>query len=44
MSATALRAEFGYGDDDTICIVTVGGSGVGESLLTKVIAGTPVRA
>jgi pimeloyl-ACP methyl ester carboxylesterase/predicted glycosyltransferase len=34
----SLRSELGYGDGDTICIVTVGGSGVGESLLGKVIA------
>ncbi len=25
----ALRAELGYGDDEQVCIVTVGGSGVG---------------
>ena len=24
-----LRAELGYGDDEQVCIVTVGGSGVG---------------
>jgi predicted glycosyltransferase len=34
----ALRAELGYGPDEKVCIVTVGGSGVGESLLRKVIA------
>ena len=33
-----LRAELGYGADEQVCIVTVGGSGVGESLLRKVIA------
>ena len=32
-----LRAELGYGDDEKVCIVTVGGSGVGESLLRRVI-------
>ncbi len=26
---TKLRAELGYGDDERVCIVTVGGSGVG---------------
>ena len=33
----ALRAELGYEPDETVCIVTVGGSGVGESLLRRVI-------
>jgi pimeloyl-ACP methyl ester carboxylesterase/predicted glycosyltransferase len=35
---TRLRAELGYGDDERVCIVTVGGSGVGASLLRRVIA------
>lgn len=26
---TRLRAELGYGDDERVCLVTVGGSGVG---------------
>jgi hypothetical protein len=29
----ALRHELGYRDDDQVCIVTVGGSGVGGHLL-----------
>jgi pimeloyl-ACP methyl ester carboxylesterase/predicted glycosyltransferase len=33
-----LRAELGYGADERVCLVTVGGSGVGEHLLRKVIA------
>jgi predicted glycosyltransferase len=37
----ALRASLGYTPDEVVCIVTVGGSGVGESLLTKVIAAYP---
>ena len=37
----ALRAELGYRPDEKVCIVTVGGSGVGESLLRKVIAAHP---
>jgi predicted glycosyltransferase len=37
----ALRASLGYGPDEIVCIVTVGGSGVGGSLLTKVIASYP---
>jgi pimeloyl-ACP methyl ester carboxylesterase/predicted glycosyltransferase len=37
----ALRAELGYRDDEKVCIVTVGGSGVGAHLLSKVIASFP---
>ncbi len=37
----ALRADLGYGDDERICIVTVGGSGVGADLLRRVIAAFP---
>jgi pimeloyl-ACP methyl ester carboxylesterase/predicted glycosyltransferase len=36
-----LRAELGYGDDEQVCIVTVGGSGVGADLLRRVIAAFP---
>ena len=32
-----IRAELGYGADEQVCIVTVGGSGVGQPLLHKVI-------
>ena len=39
--ATALRAELGYGDDEQVCIVTVGGSGVGAELLRRVIDSFP---
>ncbi len=38
---TKLRAELGYGDDERVCIVTVGGSGVGANLLRRVIAAFP---
>ena len=38
---TALRAEFGYQPDDRVCIVTVGGSGVGTELLQRVIGAYP---
>ena len=31
----ALRAEFGYADDDRICIAMAGGSAAGESLLRR---------
>jgi predicted glycosyltransferase len=34
----ALRAELGYAPDERVCIVTVGGSGVGGDLLRRVIA------
>jgi pimeloyl-ACP methyl ester carboxylesterase/predicted glycosyltransferase len=38
---TRLRDELGYGDDERVCIVTVGGSGVGVDLLRRVIAAFP---
>jgi pimeloyl-ACP methyl ester carboxylesterase/predicted glycosyltransferase len=37
-----LRAELGYQPDERVCIVTVGGSGVGTSLLHKVCAAFPL--
>jgi predicted glycosyltransferase len=37
----ALRAELGYGTEEEVCIVSVGGSGVGESLLRRVIEAYP---
>jgi pimeloyl-ACP methyl ester carboxylesterase len=36
-----LRAELGYGPDEQVCVVTVGGSGVGEDLLRRVIEALP---
>ena len=36
-----LRRELGYHDDERVVIVTVGGSGVGESLLRRVVAAWP---
>ncbi len=36
-----LRAELGYREDEAVCIVTVGGSGVGADLLRRVIAAFP---
>jgi pimeloyl-ACP methyl ester carboxylesterase/predicted glycosyltransferase len=36
-----LRAELGYAPGEPVCIVTVGGSGVGEALLRRVIAAVP---
>jgi hypothetical protein len=38
---TRLRADLGYGDDERVCIVTVGGSGVGGDLLRRVIDAFP---
>jgi pimeloyl-ACP methyl ester carboxylesterase/predicted glycosyltransferase len=35
------RAALGYRDDERVCIVTVGGSGVGGDLLRRVIAAFP---
>jgi pimeloyl-ACP methyl ester carboxylesterase/predicted glycosyltransferase len=37
----ALRADLGYREDEQVCIVTVGGSGVGGHLLRRVIAAFP---
>jgi predicted glycosyltransferase len=37
----ALRQELGYRDDEHVCIVTVGGSGVGGHLLRRVIEAFP---
>jgi len=37
----ALRAELGYRPDERVCIVTVGGSGVGGDLLRRVMASFP---
>jgi pimeloyl-ACP methyl ester carboxylesterase/predicted glycosyltransferase len=37
----ALRHELGYRDDEQVCIVTVGGSGVGGHLLRRVIEAFP---
>ncbi len=34
----ALRAELGYAPDERVCIVTVGGSGVGAPLLRGIVA------
>ncbi|MFP5353013.1 MAG: alpha/beta fold hydrolase [Actinomycetota bacterium] len=36
--AEAVRADLGYAPDEKVCIVTVGGSGVGEHLLRRVAA------
>jgi pimeloyl-ACP methyl ester carboxylesterase len=37
-----LRAEFGYDDGRLTCIVSVGGSGVGISLVRRILAAYPI--
>lgn len=37
----ALRRRLGHGPDDVLCVVTVGGSGVGTSLLHRVLDAVP---
>jgi pimeloyl-ACP methyl ester carboxylesterase/predicted glycosyltransferase len=37
----ALRQELGYGPEEKVCVVTVGGSGVGIHLLRRVIESFP---
>jgi pimeloyl-ACP methyl ester carboxylesterase/predicted glycosyltransferase len=37
----ALRAELGYRPDEQVCLVTVGGSGVGLELLRRVVEAFP---
>ncbi|MBD8869983.1 alpha/beta fold hydrolase [Nocardioides donggukensis] len=36
-----LRSRLGYRPDDVLCVVTVGGSGVGEPLLRRVLDAVP---
>jgi pimeloyl-ACP methyl ester carboxylesterase/predicted glycosyltransferase len=38
----ALRAELGYQPDEAVCLVTVGGSGVGGHLLRRVVQAFPL--
>ena len=40
----ALRAELGYRPGEQVCLVTVGGSGVGEDLLRRAVAAFPAAA
>jgi pimeloyl-ACP methyl ester carboxylesterase/predicted glycosyltransferase len=37
-----LRSELGYRDDELVCVVAVGGSGVGQALIDKVAAAYPL--
>jgi len=36
-----MRSDLGYEDDEQVCLVTIGGSGVGRDLLGRVIAAYP---
>lgn len=38
----ALRRTLGYRDDERVCIVTVGGSGVGVALIRRILAAWPL--
>ncbi len=38
----AIRARLGYRPDEKVCVVTVGGSGVGTSLLRRVLDAVPL--
>jgi pimeloyl-ACP methyl ester carboxylesterase/predicted glycosyltransferase len=40
----AVRAQLGYRPGDQVCLVTVGGSGVGEALLQRVVDAYPLAA
>jgi UDP:flavonoid glycosyltransferase YjiC (YdhE family) len=40
--AAALRAELGWRDDEKVCVVATGGSGVGGDLLRRVVAAFPL--
>ncbi|MFV1961640.1 MAG: alpha/beta fold hydrolase [Acidimicrobiia bacterium] len=39
--AAEIRSELGYEDGEQVCVVTIGGSGVGRDLLARVIAAYP---
>ncbi|MEE9287890.1 MAG: alpha/beta hydrolase, partial [Gammaproteobacteria bacterium] len=41
-SKQELRARLGYREDEKLCIVTVGGSGVGGSLIRRILASYPI--
>jgi pimeloyl-ACP methyl ester carboxylesterase/predicted glycosyltransferase len=38
VDAAAVRAQFGWRDDEVVCVAAVGGSGVGRALLQKIVA------
>lgn len=38
----SIRARLGYREDELVCVVAVGGSGVGRALIDKVVAAFPL--
>lgn len=38
----ALRERFGFQDGEQVCVVTVGGSGVGQPLIRRILAAIPI--
>ncbi len=38
----ALRRELGYGPDELVCLVTVGGAAVGEALIRRAVDALPI--
>lgn len=42
--AAEVRAELGYAPDEQVCVVAVGGSGIGEDLIRRAIAAHPLAA
>ncbi|MBR1124248.1 alpha/beta fold hydrolase [Bradyrhizobium lablabi] len=38
----SLRARLGYRDDEQVCIVTVGGSGIGTHLIRRILQAYPI--
>jgi predicted glycosyltransferase len=38
----SVRSQLGYRDDELVCVVAVGGSGVGRALIDKVVAAYPL--
>jgi predicted glycosyltransferase len=38
----SIRSQLGYRDDELVCLVAVGGSGVGQALIDKVVAAYPL--
>ena len=41
-SRESLRQRLGYRDDERICIVTVGGSGIGAHLIRRILQAYPI--